>query len=151
MDAGKAILEACKGMSSPKATPIGEYNDFTMELSIDSTAREFSIAMKKNLSYIVHLGNDASGNITRIDNVLDSVENRLVDAEKILSECVKQYENAMEEMKRPFTQEDELITKSKLLDELNILLNMNEKSHEVISSTEVESEDSNKRIEEQER
>ena len=55
--------------------------------------------------------------------------------------------NAKEECKRPFKQEQELKEKSKRLDEVNVLLNMNEKDKEVIDfddSVEVESQRCNK-------
>ena len=48
-------------------------------------------------------------------------------------ESKKQFENAKQEITRPFPQEEELKTKSKRLDELNIALNLNEKDKEIIA------------------
>lgn len=50
----------------------------------------------------------------------------------MLSNTKTQLENAKSEVERPFVQEDELKTKSARLDELNILLNMDQKDNELL-------------------
>lgn len=47
-----------------------------------------------------------------------------------------QYENAKIEVTKPFVSEEELQQKTRRLDELNILLNMDEKSNEIIDEGE---------------
>ena len=84
------------------------------------------------MSYEVSLGTDPSGNITRIDNKLKDINEILKDTITSLEDTNLQFENAKEEAKRPFKQEQELKEKSKRLDELNIKLNMNDKEKEVI-------------------
>jgi hypothetical protein len=45
---------------------------------------EYKITLKGKLTHIVALGDDIFGNITRLDNVLDSLESKLQDcAEQI--------------------------------------------------------------------
>ena len=130
--AGEKIIGVCKSMSNPAPISIGEYRGFKMELYFDTISKEYILNMKNNITYQVRLGNDVYGNITRIDNVLDGLEDKLKNCESMLEETNKQFENARIESKRPFPQEEELKTKSKRLDELNILLNMNQKDNEIV-------------------
>ena len=122
--AGERIIELCKSMTNPDSIEIGEYKGFNMILSFDTFYKTFYLDMKNNLSYRVELGGDANGNITRIDNVLNSIEERLSSTENTLEDTKKNFENAKQDMNRPFLQEDELKQKIKRLDELNIKLNL---------------------------
>ena len=131
-EAGEKIIEICKSMTNPEPIEIGEYKGFKMMLSFDTMSRTFYMGLKNNLSHKVELGSDPSGNITRIDNVLNDIEKKLEDTKNTLEDTKKQYENAKIEMQRPFPQEEELKEKSKRLDELNIKLNLNEKDKEII-------------------
>jgi len=131
-EAGEKIIEICKTMTNPEPIEIGEYKGFKMMLSFDTMDRKFYMGMKNNLSYKTELGSDPSGNITRIDNVLNSIENKLSSTENNLADTKKNYENAKVEIQRPFPQEEELRAKSKRLDELNIKLNLNEKDKEIV-------------------
>ena len=140
-EAGKKILEECKKMNSPDPILLGKYKGFKMDLSFDSMSREFKLIMKNNLSYSVELGSDVHGNITRIDNVLNGIENNLELCKNQLENTKSQYQNAKQETDRPFPQEEELKSKSKRLDELNIILNLNKKENEIVDSRE-ESENS---------
>ena len=142
--AGQSIIDCCKSMTNPKPISIGKYRGFEMELSFDSVSREYIMVLKNQLSYQVTLGSDVYGNITRIDNVLDGVDNKLKNLSEQIIETNKQFDNAKEEIKRPFPQENELKTKSKRLDELNILLNMNQKDNEIVDG-EPDEGDSNRR------
>ena len=134
-DAGQKIIEACKSLTNTDPVEIGEYKGFKMILSFDSFDRSFHLDMKNKLSYKVDLGSDIHGNITRIDNVLGNIENKLESAKNQLVDTKNQYETAKQEINRPFPQEEELKTKSKRLDELNIQLNLNEKDNEIISDS----------------
>ena len=95
------------------------------------------LSLKNNLSYKTELGSDPSGNITRIDNVLNGIETRLSSVENNLEDTKKNYESAKKEIEKPFPQEEELKTKSKRLDELNIKLNLNNKDKEIIVLTDL--------------
>ena len=116
-------------------------------MELDYEFSSFHIYLKNELSHSVILGNDNLGNITRINNELDGMSFDLQREETELENTKVQFENAKEECKRPFKQEQELKEKSKRLDEVNVLLNMNEKDKEVIDfddSVEVESQRCNK-------
>ena len=141
-EAGEKIIEICKSMTNPEPLEIGEYKGFKFILSFDTMDRKFYASMKNNLSYKTELGSDPSGNITRIDNVLNGIETRLSSIENNLEDTKKNYESAKKEIEKPFPQEDELKTKSKRLDELNIKLNLNNKDKEIIDDGNDISDDS---------
>ena len=141
-EAGEKIIEICKSMTNPEPLEIGEYKGFKIILSFDTMDRKFYASMKNNLSYKTELGSDPSGNITRIDNILNGIETRLSSIENNLEDTKKNYESAKKEIEKPFPQEEELKTKSKRLDELNIKLNLNNKDKEIIDDGNDISDDS---------
>ena len=141
-EAGEKIIEICKSMTNPEPLKIGEYKGFKIILSFDTMDRKFYASMKNNLSYKTELGSDPSGNITRIDNVLNGIDTRLSSVENNLEDTKKNYESAKKEIEKPFPQEEELKTKSKRLDELNIKLNLNNKDKEIIDDGNDISDDS---------
>ena len=141
-EAGEKIIEICKSMTNPEPLEIGEYKGFKIILSFDTMDRKFYASMKNNLSYKTELGSDSSGNITRIDNALNGIETRLSSVENNLEDTKKNYESAKKEIEKPFPQEEELKTKSKRLDELNIKLNLNNKDKEIIDDGNDISDDS---------
>ena len=132
-DAGQLIIDACKAMTNGDPVEIGEYKGFKMILTFDSFDRLFHLGIKNNITYDVELGSDIHGNITRIDNVLNGIDKKLDYNKTQLEDTKKQYENAKQEINKPFPQEEELKTKSKRLDELNIVLNLNQKDKEIIA------------------
>jgi hypothetical protein len=133
-DAGKAIIEACKGMTSPDPVPLGEYRGFQMILSFDTFAKEYRVTLSGALSHTVALGTDIHGNITRLDNALERFSESLQSCEAKLEEAKTQLEAAQGEVDRPFPQEQEYTEKAARLKELNILLNMDEKDHEILDA-----------------
>ena len=133
-DAGRAILEACRAMTSPDPVQLGEYRGFGMILSFDSYSKEYRVTLSGALSHTVKLGTDIHGNITRIDNGLESFEGSLKTCERQLADNQTQLESAKGEIDRPFPQEQEYAEKSARLKEVNILLNMDEKDHEIFDA-----------------
>ena len=80
--------------------------------------------LRAELSYPVSLGDDARGNITRLDNAIDNFADRIADAENALQNLEQQKQAAEVEVAKPFAQEEELAEKSARLAELNALLNI---------------------------
>ena len=130
--AGSAILAACKAMTSPDPVPLGQYRGFAMELSFESFTKEYRITLKGELSHATSLGTDIFGNIIRLDNVLGTMEERLISCREQLENTKVQLVNAQAEVEKPFPQEDELKKKSARLDELNILLNTDKRDSEIV-------------------
>lgn len=139
-EAGKAIIEACKLMSSPEPIYLGKYRDFDMELSFDTLERTYMIKIKGSTSRNVFLGEDSYGNITRIDNGVEKFSEALSFAENELANTKAQFETAKTEVEKPFAQDEELKTKLARLDELNILLNMDKTENEIVGGEPDESE-----------
>jgi uncharacterized protein YukE len=125
-DAGKAIIEECRKMASPDAVEIGRYRGFRMELSFDRVNRMYSMSLKNKLHHTVLLGTDVYGNITRLDNALESFSEDLQNCAEQLNNTKKQLQNAKEEVARPFSKEDELLAKTNRLSELDIMLKLPE-------------------------
>ena len=130
--AGSAILAACKAMTSPTPVPLGQYRGFAMDLSFESMFQQFKVTVKGALCYTITLGTDVFGNILRLDNLLESMEERISTCREQLENTRMQLENAKLEVDKPFPQEDELKRKSARLDELNILLNMDKRESEIV-------------------
>ncbi len=146
-DAGKAIIEACKEMTSPATIPLGKYRGFETELSFDTTERSYCVTVKGETGKQVSLGDDVFGNITRIDNAVERFADDLEKAKDSLADTKNQFETAQKEVQKPFVQEEELKSKLARLDELNILLNMDKKENEIVGGEPDEGESTEKRKE----
>ena len=75
--------------------------------------------MKQNLTYTAELADDPVGNISRINNALEGMEDKIKAHEARLVTLEKELVNAQEEAERPFPKEDELREKSARLTQLN--------------------------------
>ena len=136
-----SAIERCRKMTSPDDILIGTYRGFHMELSFDTFSKEYRLTLKNKLSHTIALGSDVFGNITRIENVFDGFASKLQACEELLANVKMQLENASEEIKKPFLQDEELKEKSARLDELNILLNMDKNENEFVESeTEIDND-----------
>ena len=122
-NAGAAILEACKEVKGLEPMEIGSYRGFSMHLSIEHFG-EFVLTLRGKMTYKTDLGRDARGNLTRIDNTLASMPERLQAVEAQLENLHKQVAAAKAELGKPYPQEAELQQKSERLAELNALLDM---------------------------
>ena len=138
-------------MRSPNPVEIGEFCGFKIEISFDSFNREFIVDLKSNLEHPTLLGESNSGNVIRIENLLSNLETKLEGKKTELENVKIQYENAKNEIKRPFPREEELQEKTKRLNELNVLLNLNEKTNEIIDDEKEEDRYSSKTKEDYER
>ena len=126
--AGEAILAACREYKgNDSAVPIGSYRGFTMELTYDSFRKDFEIILKGNMSHRATLGTDTRGNITRLDNCLAAMPDRLQRVQDTLENLYNQQAAAKEEAGKSFPQEAELKEKSARLAELDAALNMDER------------------------
>lgn len=117
-DAGEAVKRACRNVvHRDMEIELGEYRGFPMRLGFDGT--NFVIAMKGHLTYMTKIAEDALGNMTRINNVLERIPQKLKEYREDLEQFKKELESAGEEAARPFPQEKELAEKTVRLAELN--------------------------------
>ncbi|MDO4317234.1 MAG: N-6 DNA methylase [Lachnospiraceae bacterium] len=137
-DAGQKIIEVCKGMTSPDPIPLGKYRGFDLELFFEIFEQVYKVKIKGDASRTVTLGTDAIGNITRIDNAIEKIAERLVAQRQELAETEKQLVNARKEVEKPFAYESELKEKTERLNALNIALNLHEKDMVVVDDEPVQ-------------
>jgi len=144
--AGKAILETCKTKTNPDLEEIGEYRGFKLELGFNSLEKQFTMTMKNKYSYSIFLGSDIYGNITRINNALDGIKDKIPDQKLRLEDIEKQLETEKKEVQKTFPKELELKEKMKKLEELNIMLKIDEKEKQVLDtgSEEIENDEKEK-------
>ena len=122
--AGERLLLARQEMPNADMMLLGTYRGFELNLRFDSFKNEHQAVLRAELSYPVSLGDDARGNITRLDNAIDNFADRIADAENALQNLEQQKQAAEIEVAKPFAQEEELQEKSARLAELNALLNI---------------------------
>ena len=126
--AGAAIMEAFKEAKGMEPVPIGSYRGFSMSLTVEDFGQDFVLTLKGKMNHRVTLGRDARGNLTRIDNALNAMPERMQAVQDKLTTLREQAETAKAELGKPFPQEEELRTKSARLAELNAELNIDDKT-----------------------
>lgn len=131
-EAGAALLTMCQNMLSPEATQVGSYRGLTLELSFSSFEQEYRLTMIGQLRHTVTLGTDVFGNLQRMDNALEGLPIKEQACREQLSNLKTQLETAKAEVQKPFPREEELKAKSARLEELNALLNMDNKAPEPV-------------------
>ena len=132
VDAGQKIIEACTKMTSPDPVPLGKYRGFDLELFFEAFEKVYKVKVKGDTSRTVSLGTDAAGNITRIDNAIGKIPERLELQKQELESVENQLATAQKEVEKPFDREQELTEKTERLSVLNGLLNVDKKQNEVI-------------------
>lgn len=131
-EGGQKIIDACKEMTSPDPVPLGKYRGFELELSFDTFEKAYQVKIKGSLSRSVSLGTDAVGNITRIDNAIEKIPERLEEKSRELSTLEQQFATAKAEVEKPFDKEEELTEKTNRLNVLNGLLNVDKRENELV-------------------
>ena len=131
-EGGQKIIDACKEMTSPDPIPLGKYRGFDLELSFDTFEKAYQVKIKGSLSRSVSLGTDAIGNITRIDNAIEKIPERLEAKSRELSTLEQQFVTAKAEVEKPFDKEEELTEKTNRLNVLNGLLNVDKRENELV-------------------
>jgi hypothetical protein len=119
-DAGTAFLESCRRLrADQKSKPVGSYRGFDLTASFDSFSKCYTISFKNSLSHSVEIGSDIYGNLTRLENAINSLPKQLDKAKFNLEETKHLLTVAKEEVGKPFAQLDELRQKEAKLEELN--------------------------------
>ena len=138
-EAGTMLLSICKSITFyDSQLDVGMYQGFSMRVKFDSWSKEYVLTLKNESVSAVHLGADELGNITRINNALEALPQKLAESEQKLDTVQEQLAHAKEEVKKPFPKEEELKDKLERLSELNALLNMDAKKPATALHTEEE-------------
>ena len=123
-NAGAALLDACKEVKGSDPVSVGSYRGFAMSVSFDAFRQEYMLLLKGEMTHRTALGTDPRGNLTRIDNALAQMPQRLEAVKNQLDNLYQQQAAAKAEVGKPFAQEQELRDKSARLAELDVLLNI---------------------------
>jgi hypothetical protein len=79
-----------------------------MILSFDSFNKVYDIWLKGQITHRTSLGADVFGNITRLDNLIAGMDDKLKTCVENLESTKSQLEAAKVEVEKPFPQEAEL-------------------------------------------
>ena len=128
-NAGAALLDACKEVKTSDPVQIGSYRGYAMSVEFSAWKQEYTLLLKGQMTHRATLGTDPRGNLTRIDNALTQMPQRLEAVKNQLENLYQQQAAAKEEVGKPFPFEDDLRVKSARLVELDTLLNIDGKGH----------------------
>jgi hypothetical protein len=123
-DAGKELQALTNVYHDLEPIKIGKYRGMDMTLEFNPHFALHHLTLKGNDSYRIDMGDSTSGNITKINNVLNGFEGRIARTEEELTECANQVRLATEQLEKPFEREEELAEKSARLAQLNLELNI---------------------------
>lgn len=126
-NAGAALLDACKEVKTSDPVQIGSYRGYAMSVEFSAWKQEYTLLLKGQMTHRATLGTDPRGNLTRIDNALAQMPQRLEAAKAQLDNLYQQQAAAKEEVGKPFLYEKELRSKNARLVELDTLLNIDGK------------------------
>lgn len=128
-NAGAALLDACKEVKTSDPVQIGSYRGYAISVEFSAWKQEYTLLLKGQMTHRATLGTDPRGNLTRIDNALAQMPQRLEAVKNQLENLYQQQAAAKEEVGKPFPFEDDLRVKSARLVELDTLLNIDGKGH----------------------
>ena len=102
----------------------GSYRGFALTISHLQLFEKTTLTLKGQMTHPVELSDDVYGNLTRIDNALEKMPERLQGVEAHLQTLYQQQDAAKAELGKPFPKEEELRVKSARLAELDAALNI---------------------------
>ncbi|MDU1642471.1 MAG: SNF2-related protein, partial [Peptoniphilus harei] len=125
--AGEFLLNKIKGVKiyremDKDGEKIGEYRNFDLSIKYDSFFNKYNFILKGKGEYRGEFGTDEIGNITRMDNVLDKLPERLENTISKLKDTEEQFQTAKIEIQKTFPQAELLKDKTLRLAEVNNLL-----------------------------
>ena len=126
-NAGAALLDACKEVKTSDPVQIGSYRGYAISVEFSAWKQEYTLLLKGQMTHRATLGIDPRGNLTRIDNALAQMPQRLEAAKAQLDNLYQQQAAAKAEVGKPFLYEEELRSKNARLVELDTLLNIDGK------------------------
>ena len=127
--AGEFLINRIKGIKKSddfrfEEVKIGEYRNFDLFVYYDSFSNQYKFNLKGEENHYGEFGTDEIGNITRMDNVLDKMPERLEQTLGKLKDTENQLETAKLEIGKKFPQAELLKEKTLRLAEVNNLLDM---------------------------
>lgn len=131
-EAGTALIEAAaKALTgNPNArTEIGQYRGFRLDVFFDALSNDIKMDIKGKGSYRITLSSSDTGNLTRIDNAINHIPEKIDEYKSEIEILNTQLENSKAELAKPFLKEQELKTKLARQSELDRQLNLDNKEN----------------------
>ena len=119
---------------------IGEYRGFQLIPYTSSFLNNPQIYIKGANDTVIELGGSPTGNIQRLDNAINSFEEKLIQAQEQLAKATQQLESAKEQVKVPFDQEYEMKTLIEELTEVDNELDLDKGNDSALIQEKNESE-----------
>ena len=129
--AGKNLLEEVKKIMTTEVTYLGNYRGFELEIFFDRFSNAHKMNIRNKYHYQIELGSDEYGNLTRLENAFGNIDKEINKNTIELSNLKEQLENSKLEIRSDFKYETELKEKQIRLNEVNAILNINEKDKNV--------------------
>lgn len=134
MDAGKALMSVIKTINSESPVLVGSYCGFSLSLSFDAFSDTYYAHLSHSQGYKVTMGEDIRGNITRLDNFLGGLPDKLENCRNQLQDAKRQLETAAAEANKPFEKEEELKNKMTRFQQLKVDLKIDERKYKDFDS-----------------
>lgn len=134
-DAGDILLALKESFVFYKEEEIGHYRGFAVIMQKNTGG--LSLILRGESDYSVEMGESNLGNITRMDNVLSGLEERIEKLVSKIQESEQNIESAKKSWEEPFLHEESLKEKIKRQIEINMELDLanKEKAEEISQAT----------------
>lgn len=123
-EAGEKLLDEIRKVNIHEKKIIGKYRNLDLQASYNNLLNLYSFELKGKANYYGEFSSFADGNITRLDNVIGKMGERLEKLQQNLEGYEASLKNAKEELTKPFEKADELKSKTLRLAEINKLLDL---------------------------
>ena len=143
-EAGEAFMQAIRELKTEdflRNAEIARVGDFTICVSSNLNLSEYYLQIQGEISYTVPLKKKPSSNIKNIRGKLEEIPHEMEKSRRELEELERELETARQEATKPFAYEEELAQKKARLNELNVLLNMDRQTEDVIPFDSIDSMD----------
>lgn len=127
-DAGTAIMEtACKFKDGSKKLHLGHFAGFELLMTYTQYFEQHHLILQGKHQYDVQLGPSETGNVIRLENIINSIEEKLESAKQELEQSLEQKEMAKVELEKPFEHEYKLQGLLKRQIEINAKLDLDKR------------------------
>lgn len=120
---------------------MGHFAGFELFMTYTQYFEQHRLILQGKHQYDVQLGPSETGNAIRLENIFNSIEEKLESAKQELEQTLKQKEMAKVELEKPFEHEDKLQELLKRQIEINAKLDLDKREDiNIIDSNPAENE-----------
>lgn len=117
--AGAALMAVFKQQKSPLYLSVGKYRGFEISVGYNAEAKSPKIRLEGAMNYGIDASDSDIGNIRRIENAVEAINEKVKDEEQRIEEVKAQIKDSKRELEKPFTQEAEFESKMARLSIIN--------------------------------